>query len=288
MELLATSAAAAMDGQARLCSGPWSFEMTVTDDVISMRGREIRLLRGGDGYPLLFLHDPWTYGWFPIHDRLAAQYHVVLPIHPGFVGSSGFEELDCMEDLVFHYLDLLAVLGLEQPILVGASLGGWLAAEFAIRYAGMLRALILVDALGLRVPGARTADVFQLDVQQLRAALFADATAPLAHDLVPDTPARESVEAILKARQVLARFAWQFPDNPRLASYLYRVKCQTLIIWGERDGVVPVSHGHVYQRAIVDAALAVLPACGHLPHVEQPEVAADTVLNYLEQHIARV
>jgi pimeloyl-ACP methyl ester carboxylesterase len=171
---------------------------------------------------------------------------------------------------------------------MGASLGGWLATEFAIRYAGMLRALILVDALGLRVPGAPTTDVFQLDVQQMRAALFADATAPRAQSLVPDTPPRESGEAMLKARQVLARFAWQFPDNPRLASYLYRVKCPTLIVWGERDGVVPVSYGRAYQRGIADAALAVLPACGHLPHVEQPEAVANTVLNYLERRITRV
>jgi pimeloyl-ACP methyl ester carboxylesterase len=288
MELLATSAAAAMDGQARFRSGLGSLQMTGTDDVLSMRGREIRLLRGGNGHPLLFLHDPWTYGWLPIHDRLSAQYHVVLPIQPGFTGSSGYEELNCMEDLVFHYLDLLAMLGLEQPILMGASLGGWLASEFAIRYAGMLRALVLVDALGLRVPGVPTTDVFQLDVQQTRAALFADASAPLAYDLVPDSPARESIEATLKARQVLARFAWQFPDNPKLASYLYRVKCPTLIVWGERDGVVPVSHGHAYQLGIVDAALAVLPACGHLPHVEQPQAVSDIVLHYLERHDARV
>ena len=64
---------------------------------------------------------------------------------------------------MFHYLDLIEVMGLEQPILMGASLGGWIATEFAIRYAGMLRALILVDPLGLRVPGAQTTDLFQLD-----------------------------------------------------------------------------------------------------------------------------
>jgi pimeloyl-ACP methyl ester carboxylesterase len=87
---------------------------------------------------------------------------------------------------------------------------------------------------------------------------------------------------------VLARFAWQFPDNPKLASYLYRVKCPTLIVWGERDGVVPVSHGHVYQTEIVDASLTVLPACGHLPHVEQPEAVANIVFNYLERRNARV
>jgi pimeloyl-ACP methyl ester carboxylesterase len=261
--------------------------MSFRDEMIAVRGREVRLFRGGRGKPLLYLHDPWTYGWRPIHDRLAERYDVVLPIHPGFAGSGGFEELDRMEDLVFHYLDVLEVLGLEQPILMGASLGGWIAIEFAIRHAGMLRALILIDPLGLRVPGVSAADVFQLDPAQLRAALFADATSPLAHELVPDTPSQESIEPMLKARQVFARFAWQFPDNPKLASYLYRIKCPTLIAWGERDGVVPVAHGHVCRAEIVGAAFTLLPSCGHLPHVEQPEALANTVLSYLEQRGAR-
>jgi pimeloyl-ACP methyl ester carboxylesterase len=257
--------------------------MTFREETIAVRGREIRLFRRGTGQPLLYLHDAWAYRWSSIHDRLAERYDVVLPIHPGFAGSGGFEELDRVEDLVFHYLDLLEVLGLERPILMGASLGGWIAAEFAIRHGGMLRALILVDALGLRVPGASTTDVFQCDPAQMRAAIFADADAPLAHELVPDTPPPESIEAMLKARQVFARFAWQFPDNPKLASYLYRVKCPTLIVWGERDGVVPVIHGQVYRADIADAAFTILSSCGHLPHVERPEALANTVLKYLER-----
>jgi pimeloyl-ACP methyl ester carboxylesterase len=262
--------------------------MTFRDEIISVRGREIRLLRRGTGQPLLYLHDPWTYRWLPVHDRLAERYDVVLPILPGFVGSSGFEEMDHMEDLVFHYLDLLEVLGLEQPILMGASLGGWIATEFAIRHAGMLRALILVDPLGLRVPGAATTDVFLLDPARMRAALFGDATTPLARELVPDTPPQESMEATFKARQVLARFAWQFPDNPKLVSYLYRIKCPTLIVWGERDGVVPLIHGRTYQTEIVEAAFTLLPSCGHLPPVEQPEALANIVLKYLERSAASV
>jgi pimeloyl-ACP methyl ester carboxylesterase len=257
--------------------------MMVRNATVAVRGRDILIWRGGVGHPLLFLHDPWTYRWLPIHARLAARYDVILPIHPGFSGSSGFEELDRMEDLVFHYLDLIEVMGLKRPILMGASLGGWIATEFAIRYAEMLRALIAVDPLGLYAPGAPTTDVFQLNPAQTRAALFADATAPLAHELVPDTPPPESIEAMLKARQVFARFAWQFPDNPKLASYLYRIKCPTLAVWGALDGVVPVSHGRVYKAEISEAAFTVLPDCGHLPHVEQPEALANTVLQYLER-----
>jgi pimeloyl-ACP methyl ester carboxylesterase len=261
--------------------------MTLRNDTITVRGRDISVWRGGVGHPLLFLHDAWTYRWLPIHECLAARYEVILPVHPGFAGSSGFEEMDRMEDLVFHYLDLIEGMGLEQPVLMGASLGGWIASEFAIRYGGMLRALVLVDPLGLRVPGGSATDVFQLDPAQLRAALFADTTTPLAHELAPDVPPPESIESMLKARQVLARFAWQFPDNPKLANYLYRVKCPTLIVWGERDGVVPVAHGHAYAIEIAGAAFTVLPSCGHLPHVEQPEGLANAVLQYLEQCDAR-
>src|ERR671923_2650270 len=257
--------------------------MTLRSATVSVHGRDIQIWRRGAGDPLLFLHDPWTYRWLPFHEHLAARYDVILPIHPGFSGSSGFEELDRMEDLVFHYLDLIEVMGLKRPILMGASLGGWIATEFAVRYAEMLRALIPVDPLGLYVPGAPTTDVFQLNPAQTRAALFADATAPLAHELVPDAPPPESIEAMLKARQVFARFAWQFADNPKLAGYLYRVKCPTLIVWGEGDGVVPVTHAHVYRAEVGAARLAVLPATGHLPHVERPEAVADAVLDYLER-----
>jgi pimeloyl-ACP methyl ester carboxylesterase len=257
--------------------------MTFRESTLAVRGRDIQVWHAGAGHPLLFLHDPWTYRWLPIHDRLAERHTVVLPIQPGFSGSSGFEDLDRMEDLVFHYLDLIEAMGLDQPILMGASLGGWIATEFAVRHAATLRALILVDALGLHVPGASTADVFQLDPAQLRAVLFADATAPLAHELVPDTPPPESIEAMLKARQVLARFAWQFPNNPKLASYLYRITCPTLIVWGEHDGVVPVSHGQAFQTEVADSVFTVLPACGHLPHVERPEGLANAVMAFLER-----
>jgi pimeloyl-ACP methyl ester carboxylesterase len=257
--------------------------MIYRDDVISVRGRHVRLLRGGSGRPLLYLHDPWSYAWQPVHDHLAARHDVVFPIHPGFEGTDGLDEMDRMEDLVFHYLDLLDVLRLEQPILLGVSLGGWLAAEFAVRHAGMLRALILVDAMGLRVSTAPATDLFQLTPGQARAALFADPSLALAQTLVPDAPPQESITAMLKARQAFARFAWQFPDNPKLTSYLYRVKTPTLIVWGERDGVLPVSHGQAYQAEIAEAELALMPACAHLPQLEQPEAFAATVLKYLQR-----
>jgi pimeloyl-ACP methyl ester carboxylesterase len=192
-----------------------------------------------------------------------------------------------MDDLLFHYLDVCETLQLDKPVLLGASLGGWLAAEWAVRYADRLTGVILVDALGLRLPEAPATDVLRLDAAQTRAVVFAEPTSDLAHELVPEAPSPAVLAAILQARQTLARFAWQFPDNPKLSRYLYRIRLPTLIIWGQNDGVVSPSHGHAYQDGITGAALVVIPACGHLPHIEQPEAFLQAVLPYLKQQTSK-
>jgi pimeloyl-ACP methyl ester carboxylesterase len=227
--------------------------MVYREDSIAVRGRQVRLWRGGQGHPLVYCHDVWSQTWLPLHDRLAAAYEVVFPMHPGFEGADDLDDIDCIEDLVFHYLDLIEVLGIDQPIL-----------------------------LGLRVPGAPAADLFLLNAAQMRTAMFADPTAVVAQALVPDTPPQEAMLPLLKARRAYARFAWQFPDNPKLGSYLYRIKCPTLVVWGERDGVVPLRHAQVYRTEIAAAKLVGLPECGHLPHVEQPEALAAAVLTFLQ------
>ena len=125
---------------------------TQKEETIKVRGRNTRLFRGGDGAPLLFLHDTFCPLWLPLHQILAEHYEVFVPLHPGCAGSEdGFAQFEEMEDVVFHYLDLCATLQLDHPAVAGASFGGWIAAEWAMRYSNTLRALILIDALGLRV-----------------------------------------------------------------------------------------------------------------------------------------
>jgi pimeloyl-ACP methyl ester carboxylesterase len=189
--------------------------------------------------------------------------------------------MDTMEDLVFHLLDLCAALHVTQPVLLGASLGGWIAAEWAIRYASMLRGIILLDALGLRLPAAPATDLWRLDPAQTRHVLFADPQAAIAHAVIPDVPTPDILPTLLQARQVLARFAWQFPDNPRLLRYLYRITAPTLVVWGERDGVLSTAHAQAYREGIAGAELVVMPQSGHLPHVECPMVLLEPVLDYM-------
>ena len=109
--------------------------MAGSEETLKVGGKAIQLFTGGEGPPLLYLHGAGTYWWMPVHDlprpRGAA---CTLPVHPGFGASEGLDEIETMEDLVFHTLDVLDALGLERVDVVGLSLGGWLAAELALRH----------------------------------------------------------------------------------------------------------------------------------------------------------
>ena len=253
-----------------------------SEETLYVSGRKVKLYRGGSGPQLLFLHDPFCPSWLPLHEKLAAEFEVLVPIHPGFAGSEdSFDEFEEMEDLVFHYLDLCSKLGLDRPALAGASFGGWIAAEWAVRYSDTLSKLILIDALGLRVDGAPAADILSLDPATMRQAMFSDPASALAMQTLPDTPKAEDIVSTILARQTLARFAWQFPDNPRLRRHLHRVRVPTLILWGERDGFVSVAHGKAYQEGIAKSQLVTIPNAGHLPHVEAPDSCAQIMRNFL-------
>src|SRR5260370_6294309 len=92
----------------------------------------------------------------PGHELSAARHRVHAPVYPGFGASEGYEEIEGIDDLVFHTLDVMDALGLERADVVGLSLGGWLAAELALRHPGRVNRLVLVDAAGTRGPrGAR-------------------------------------------------------------------------------------------------------------------------------------
>jgi pimeloyl-ACP methyl ester carboxylesterase len=255
---------------------------THKEETIKVRGRNARLFRAGDGPPLLFLHDTFCPSWLPIHQILAERYEVFVPLHPGCAGSeNGFDQFEQMEDLVFHYLDVCASLQLDHPVVVGASFGGWIAAEWAIRYSRTLRGLVLIDALGLRVPEAPTPDILSLDPAASRQAIFADPSSTLALQVIPDTPKPEEIVSVLLARQTLARFAWQFPDNPGLLRYLYRIVTPTLIVWGQHDGFVSAAHGQAYHEGIGGSEFKMIPNAGHLPHIEAPEACVDIMSSFL-------
>jgi len=245
-----------------------------TSERVALSGDEVHLLRGGEGPPLLFLHAAGGSGiWLPVHARLAESFTVYAPDHPGFGGSGEFPAIGDVQDLAFHYVDLIATLGLERPTVVGTSFGGWVAAELAAYRPETIGALVLVAPIGLYVDGHPIADLFIKSPPETFAALFKDPQA--AAGLFPAEPDLDFILAMARDEAAFARFAWApFCHDPRLPRLLPRITAPTLVLWGEDDAVVPRAHVERYVELIPDARLEVIPDCGHAASLERPDDVA--------------
>jgi pimeloyl-ACP methyl ester carboxylesterase len=245
---------------------------------LDVRGTRVHLQIEGQGEPLVFLHGAGGSAWAPGLSLLAERFRVIAPTHPGFGQSDDRPDWDRIEDYVYHYLDLLDALGLERVHLVGASLGGWMAAELAVGHCHRLRSLVLLDPAGLWLDEAPMVDLFLLSPAELTPLMWHDPTK--APPPPPVTP--EALLAQAKNSTTVARLAWKpYFHNPKLPPRLARISVPTLIVWGESDRLIPVAHGRRYQELIPGAELALIPECGHVALREQPERAAQVITEFI-------
>src|SRR5579864_9052425 len=137
---------------------------------VTVAGAAVRLFRGGAGEPLVFLHGAGGHtGWMAFLEALSQRFTVFSPEHPGFGQSDDPPWLDEVADLAYFHLDLLEALGLERVHLMGTSLGGWIAAELAVRSTARLASLTLVCAVGITAGGKPIPDIFRMpDDENLR------------------------------------------------------------------------------------------------------------------------
>ena len=248
---------------------------------------QVRLLEGGSGAPLLYLHSAgMDVEWLEVHERLAKTFRVLLPAHPGFADSTGLEEVDGIFDLVLHYTDLLDVLGLGAVPMVGTSLGGWIAAEIAALYPSRAAKLVLVDAVGIWIDGAPIRELFGTRPPELAPMLFYDQDQPIPTMMRAFDPRIPLPEEILlpqmKAMEAAAKVGWNpYLHDPKLEGRLRRVTAPTLVVWGKQDGLVPLAYAEKWKRLIRGAQVTVIDRCGHLPSIEQPAALADVVTTFL-------
>ena len=254
----------------------------VTEEFLELAGGRVHLLRGGTGEPVLFLHAAGGAGqWHPFHELLAASgFEVIAPDHPGFGKSDEFPEVERIDDLVFHYLDVLDALGLDRPHVVGGSFGGWIAAELAVYAPHRIGSLTLLSAAGLRLPEHPVTDLFLLPPAQLPAVLF---HAPPPPAPVPDGPPDlDAVIAAYREATALARFAWvPFFNDPKLERRLRRITAPALVAAPSDDRVIPVEHARRYAERIPSAVYTEVPGCGHAMYFERPAEFAQLVAAFL-------
>jgi len=237
-------------------------------DKINVAGASIRLFRGGSGQPLMFLHGAGGHtGWMVFLEELSQRFAVFAPEHPGFGQSDDPPWLDDVADLAYFHLDLLEALGLERVHLMGASLGGWVAAELAVRNTARLASLTLVGAVGITAAGEAIPDIFRMPVEENLRRYYAN----------PERAARRvadlgktDMNLAAKTSATVTRLAYRPRfHNPGLAKWLHRIDVPTLLLWGAKDGLVSPQFGEAYQALIPGSRLIVLPEAGHAPFDEQ-------------------
>jgi len=244
----------------------------------SINGVKTVLLTAGGGEPLVFLHGGGTFHGFDFALPWAERFRVIIPFHPGFGESGDDPALSDMHDYVMHYLDLFDALGLDKVRLVGFSLGGFLAAKFAMEHGHRIHRLVLVGPAGLNDKAHPNTDVFKLAPEQMAAMLVSNFA--VIKPYLPEKPDLDFLAARYREGGTLARLLWDRPWDPDLPRYLHRVTVPTLLVWGADDRLVPAQQAESWRRLIPKAEIAIFAGGGHLVLDEKRE-AVDAVQQFL-------
>lgn len=258
--------------------------MRPREETIAVGGIGVHAWIGGQGDPLLVLHGAGgNRGWTRWMEKVAERFMVWAPTHPGFGRSGDADWMEGIDDLARFHLWFIDAAGLGRPHVLGHSIGGWTAAEMAVMSPRSIDKLILVAPVGLKPEKGEILDVFYYPPAQLLGMTVHDPkTIPEWDALFGSPPTPEQLEIATRNLEMTARLTWKpYMHNPRLAHFLPRVANPAQIIWGREDRIVPVECGELYRKALPNATLSVLEKCGHLPPIEQPEVFATLVLEFL-------
>ena len=268
----------------------------MTAKSISVAGNNVWVEELGDGPPVLYLHgildlhgieaEPMAF-----HRHLAESFRVIAPAHPGCAETGEDETITTIDDVVFHYLRVMDALDLDTCVLAGSNIGGWIAAEIAVRHPERIEKLALIGPTGLFVSGHPIADIFwyaQPDdgvrYDGLRNLLFAGPRTEIGLSMIPD--AKDEID-----REMLKYKAFRFASligfrppylyNPKLHMRLDRYTGPAAIVWGEHDSLVPRAHADTYSDRFPNSQLEVLPNCGNSLIVESPERTAELISSFI-------
>ncbi|MDB5417402.1 MAG: alpha/beta hydrolase fold [Phenylobacterium sp.] len=242
----------------------------------------VRYFEGGAGPDLVFLHGPGgVTADDPFLNALAKRHHVYAPLVPGYGDSEEGPEIRDMLDFTLHTWDVVEALGLRDPILVGHSMGGMIAAEMAAIAPNDVTRLALIAPAGLWDDEHPIPDLFSTLPYEMPELLFHDAEAGAAlmtagRDV--EDPGFLQQYLVANARQLgmAGRILFPIPERG-LHQRLYRIKAKTVVVWGDSDRLIPPVYAHAFRKGIKSAELVSIPEAGHMVIVEQTAAVVEAV-----------
>jgi pimeloyl-ACP methyl ester carboxylesterase len=236
---------------------PSGVSITFAENGVNDEGSGVLLLHGGAG--------PRTMAGLAA--ALSQHVYVITPTHPGFEGIPRTDRISSVADLATAYLDLLDALGLTGVMVIGSSIGGWIASEMATRDAqARLGCVVLINATGVKVEGEEVTDVRGMAPADISKLSFANPA------FRPDFASfTDEQRAVLAAnQQAMAVYSGEtLYYDPALRGRLQSVTVPVLAIWGEQDGVAPIGYGRAYAASFPNGHFVPVPEAGHFPQVEQ-------------------
>lgn len=261
--------------------------MSTTD----LHGRTISYLGGGEGPVLLLIHGMagTADNWHGVLEPLAHRHTVIAPDLPGHGASAGGRGDYSLGSLAAGLRDLLLTLGHERATLIGHSLGGGIAMQFAYQFPEMVERLVLVSSGGLgpevspilRAAALPGADLFisaTARVGQTTGGVIGRGLSTLGLKPGPDVAEvargyaslaepRRRKAFLATLRSVVGTEGQQIAAADRL--YLAEA-VPVLIVWGARDPIIPARHGEDAHRTLSGSQLEIFEGAGHMPQLEQP------------------
>ncbi len=252
--------------------------------------------RKGAGEPVMFLHGAGsTRMWLPFYEACAQSVDFIAPEHPGFGETPLADWIVSVDDLALHYDAFLDALEIDRVHMVGYSLGGWIAAEYASYLFRRLKSLTLITPVGLRIEDEPGVDLFKISPEELIDRLYNDksALAPI----IPDAVVENGVITSLDPKQQLtlediiflfgessaaARYMWSPRYNIKLPRRLGRVACPSLVLAAEDDRLIPNAMAARFASHLPDCRHVTIPETGHALIVERPDATAAALVEFVQ------
>ena len=225
--------------------------------------------------PVTLLHGIGGASWSAVRQALAPDPVLDWPL-PGYAGTPPLPETS-FAALSAALLARLDQAGIARTDLLGHSIGGMLALDFALRFPGRVRGLVLyatTPAFGGKDPAFAEAFLAErlapLDAGQDMAQLAEESIRPMLRPGTPEAAVREAVAAMAATPEAAYRATVRCLTTFNRRDDLPRLAMPVLLIAGEADPLAPPRTMARMQAAIPGARLAVLPGCGHFAHLEDP------------------
>ena len=254
---------------------------SVADDTVTVAGLALRLLRKGQGPPLVVLHGSLgNLGWLPLYERLARSYTVHVPDLPGYGRSERPEWARSARDLAILVHLLLDEVAVDGAVMVGMGFGGFVAAEMATMHQSRFTRMVLVGGTGIRPGEGQIADQMLLGFAEYGLSGFRE-PASFQQLFGGDSLPPDVYELWDLGTEMTARVCWKpWMYSQQLPHLITQVRVPTLLVWGEHDRLVPIDVAHQYAALMPDARLEVVGDAGHFVDLEQPEALADLIVRH--------